>query len=150
MRLGAIVLALPVLLASCSLHREPAPSGEPVELSPYAGSCADSWVEGSLRHRREGGIDIVFSSLDTVDWPEGVGEQNIVSVQWPVGFTGVRLAGGQVAVVDASGNVAAMTGTKYRLKGSWLVIQPFGEPHPRPLVVGGFWACGDESSVIPR
>jgi hypothetical protein len=105
MRPGAIALALSVLLAGCGLYREPAPSGEPVYLPTYEGSCASGWIEGSLRGTGEGVMDMDI--LDTLDWPEGVDRQRFVSVAWPSDFTGVRLAGGEVAVVDASGNLVA-------------------------------------------
>ena len=150
MRPGAIALALSVLLAGCGLYREPAPSGEPVELSTYnAGACGDQLIEGWLRHIGQGSMDIEVWPLDTVAWPTDVAGQRFVSVMWPTGLTGVRTLGGELAVVDASGGLVAMTGRKYRLKGHWVVIQPFGEPFPLPLVLGAFQACGDGSSVIP-
>jgi len=34
---------------------------------------------------------------------------------WPVGYTGLRLAGGQVVVLDRSGNVVATTGKEYAI-----------------------------------
>lgn len=34
-------------------------------------------------------------------------------VMWPVGFTGVRLKGGEVAVIDDKGKVVATTGRRY-------------------------------------
>ena len=38
---------------------------------------------------------------------------NGMPVIWPFGFTGVRLVGGEVAVLDDAGNVIATTGKEY-------------------------------------
>jgi hypothetical protein len=55
-------------------------------------------------------------------WPasippdEGMSLAGDVAVFWPDRYTGTGLDGGELAVVDASGNVLAITGKAYRLK----------------------------------
>ena len=146
LRLSAVALALASTLAGCGLFREPAPSGEPVSLGTLGEGACVQWIEGSLRPTRDG-VDIEFTSLDTVDWPDGVDKQSSVSMMWPEGFTGVRVAGGDLAVVDGSGNLVAMTGRNYQLRGGFVTHEAPGYPGTKGI--GGFLACGEEGSVIP-
>jgi len=47
-------------------------------------------------------------------------------VRWPSGYSGVRLASSQIAVVDDTGYVAAVTGRRYRLDGNMLMSAAIG------------------------
>lgn len=146
-------VGLSVLLLGCSgaPPREPAPSGESLYLSSYGDECGGGWFEGLLRNP-EGGLTELHFSPGTVDWPERTKPQASVQVLWPENFTAVRLDGGEMAVVDGSGNVAAMTGRKYRLRGALEVGAPAGGPDfgtGEGSFLAGFRACGDPDSVIP-
>ena len=90
--------------------------------------------------------------LDTVVWPSGIeGPERFVSVRWPLDFTGVQLAGGEVAVLDGAGNVVATTGSKYQLKGQWAVVAAIGGQYfGKPPWIDGYDVCGESDSVIPK
>ena len=89
--------------------------------------------------------------LDTVVWPSGVDPERLVPVRWPLEYTGVRLAGGEVAVVDGAGQLVATTGSNYRLKGEWAVVGAIGGPlFGEPPWIDAFNVCRGSESVIPR
>lgn len=101
-RLPAI-LALALFVLGCS-----AQNGEPVELLTGVTGCyagGEHPIEGQL----------------TAD-PEYGTRFNGKAVIWPVGFTGVRLADGEVAVLNQAGNVIATTGKDYGI-----AIAPAGD-----------------------
>jgi hypothetical protein len=109
-----------------------APSGEPAELLTHEDRCYDEAVEGLLLSGRHG-----------TDFESGT---SIVSVRWPSGFSGVRV-GGEIAVLDLTGNVVATTGRHYWLRGGWLKgVDGFG----RGERAVAFMACGYPGSVIQR
>ena len=174
-------LALALCLAGCSSAAssvEPsatpsdetsvAPSGEPIGLFGYGTrgdmTCQDQLVEGSLltgvelqdrllNTPRRNPTTIEIWPLDTVVWPgpSGVDPERFVSVLWPLEYGGVRLAGGEVAVLDGAGHLVAMTGTKYRLSGEWAVIGAVGGPlFGKPPWIDGFDVCRGSESVIPQ
>jgi hypothetical protein len=139
MRRITTTLALALCLLGCGSVPPPSPpSGEPVELATYDHGCDDQAAEGLLLPHRRHGTDI---SVVADDWPSGTDMRGVVPVQWPKGFTGVRLSGGDVAVLDAAGNVVATTGRNYRLKGMWMIGAIGFEPDA-PKHVAGFRACG--------
>jgi hypothetical protein len=99
-RRSAITLALALCLLGCS-----APKGEPVDLltgieACYAGGQRPSYA-GVLAPDPEYGTQIDGRP-----------------VMWPVGYTGLRLTGGEIAVLDRSGNVVATTGRAYAISGA--------------------------------
>jgi hypothetical protein len=135
-------LALGLGLLGCSLIREPVPSGQSIELDHTGLSCNDkpNWLEGSLTAHVEvvdpllGGTDLAVTAIRIrrvdpalqVD-PDPAGFRvPVVPVTWPAAYTGVLMADRQVAVVDGSGNLVAMTGREYRLTGAVLVIAAVG------------------------
>jgi hypothetical protein len=66
-------------------------------------------------------------------------------------YTGVRLADGEVAVLDGAGHLVATTGSKYRLKGQWAVIAAVGGPlFGKPPWIDGFDVCRGSASVTPQ
>jgi hypothetical protein len=98
MRPAITTLALALWLLGCGLA---APRGEPVDLLTGVDSCyagGQQGVEGPL-----------------VADPEYGTRLNGKPVMWPVGFTGVRLVGGEVAVLDTGGKVVVTTGRRYYL-----------------------------------
>lgn len=150
-------LLLGLLLAGCGPVTEPAPSGERVQLLTNVNDCGPNWVEGVLVANSDHGTDIEVHFLQTTSSsaPDAVPSDdgsNITSVAWPSGFSGVRLTGGVVAVLDGAGKLVAKTGRKYRLKGGMAVNGPLGpDPMPPGLSgLAGFRACGDPQSVLPE
>ena len=139
----AATLALAWCLLGCGpVSLQPPPSGEPVELLTYDDRCHDQAAEGMLVPHRRHGTDISVLPSDIADdWPSGKAGLSDVPVQWPRGFTGVRLAGGEVAVLDTAGNVVATTGRNYRLRGGWM-IGTIGFEFDAPTHVAAFLACG--------
>jgi hypothetical protein len=118
-----------------------------------ADSCPDQWVEGSLRADvklkshitgtpQNNSIAIEVWPLDTVVWPSFGVQERFEAVWWPMDFGGVRLAGGEVAVMDGAGNLVAVTGRKYRLKGEWLGLGSVGGPDFPSAWIAAFYACG--------
>jgi hypothetical protein len=116
-------------------------------------SCPDQWLEGSLLADVELPNHLIGTTmdnptvievwpLDTVVWPSFVDKGRFESVWWPMDFAAVRLAGGEVAVVDGAGNLVAVTGRKYRLKGEWLVAGSIGGPNFPSRWIDAFYACG--------
>jgi hypothetical protein len=98
MRRVTTALALACSLAGCG---SAAPSGEPVQLltgvsnqACYAGG--EQGHDGQLLPDPEYGTSFDGQPL-----------------MWPEGFTAVRLAGGEVAVLDTTGKHIATTGRKY-------------------------------------
>jgi hypothetical protein len=86
-------------LAGCLLGCGSAPVGLPAPLLTGVDGCwagGETGLEGPLLVHPEYGTTFH-------DMP----------VMWPVGFTGVRLARGEVAVLDADGKVVATTGRTY-------------------------------------
>jgi hypothetical protein len=145
------VLALFLLGCSAAQVR---PSGEPVSLTKHgADFCPNQSVEGSLladvklQSHRTGASEnnstvIEVWPLDTVVWPSFGDKARFEAVWWPMDFAGVRLAGGEVAVVDGAGNLVAVTGRKYRLKGEWLGLSSIGGPDFPSTWIAAFYACG--------
>jgi hypothetical protein len=87
-------------------------------------------------------------TVEDVNDPPG---QTGPAVAWPVGYRGVRLAGGEVAVVDPADNLVAITGRRYSLKLSVGAVGAYalGNAAP-PGWIDTFNACGDVGSVIPK
>jgi hypothetical protein len=56
---------------------------------------------------------------------------------WPVGYTGVRLIGGQVAVLNAGGDLVAMTGKAYAITP----VPEVGESGRELARVGAIGVC---------
>ena len=89
-------------------------------------------------------------SPDTVDWLEPFGRQDIVAVTWPEGFRGVHV-GDDLAVVDASGGLVAVTRRTYRFRGVWFsIVAAWADGEGSYSTFGGFSACGDSGSVVPE
>ena len=152
------------------------PSGDPIELAGYGGgvmTCRGEWVEGWLRadvelHDRLLNLDfraptaIEIEPLATGAWPEpsGLGYPlRFVQVRWPaenVGeglawHSGVRLASGEVAVLNASGDLVAVTGGRYRLRGDWAMVAAIGGPwFAKGPWIDAFNVCLDSGSVVPQ
>jgi hypothetical protein len=152
------------LSAAPSTESLAAPSGEPIGIpgsDTLRDICPDDWLEGSLVADRMvevalGGTfltptAIEVGPLDRVVWPLGVHPQTVF-VRWPMDYTGVRLADGEVAVLDSAGHLVATTGRNYRLKGQWVVYGSIAGPeHPLPNGgFGGFNACSGREFVIPK
>jgi hypothetical protein len=169
-RTTAVVLAL-CLLGCSAAPSAPAsttptlapPSGAPIGVVGYGINgdmiCQDQWVEGSLRSdvelrdrllgNSQGPITIEVRPLDTVVWPPGVEPERFLAVRWPLEYTGVRLADGEVAVLDGSGEHVATTGSNYRLKGEWAVVAAIGGPlFGEPSWIDAFNVCRGSESVI--
>jgi len=94
MRRVTITLALAFLVLGCSAR-----FGDRVELLTASSGCylgGEQAAEDELLADAEYGTK--FAGMPVI---------------WPVGFTGVRLVGGEVAVVNNAGNVVATTGKKY-------------------------------------
>ena len=94
MRRVTTTLALAFLVLGCST-----PKVDPVELLTAASGCyagGEHAVEGVLRADAEYG-----TRLDARP------------IIWPPGFTGVRLVGGEIVVLNQAGDVVATTGKKY-------------------------------------
>jgi hypothetical protein len=128
-----VVFAFLWAVASCG----PAlPSGEPVRLVTHVGPCGDRVAEGQLVADPD--LGTVFQDTTST-----------LSVRWPEGFTGVRVAGGEIVVLDPAGSVVATTGKGYLLKGEWMTAATDYGSVPSPRVIA-FIACGDRDSVIPR
>ncbi len=144
MRRVITTLALALFLSGCSLIREPAPQGELVKLAQSAATCSENaWrVEGlllanaSIHDPLLGGesgaviaIDIhrakigASPELDPSTW-----QVRLAPVGWPSEYTGVLVASGEVAVVDATGNLVAMTGREYQLEGELRMEAAIGGP----------------------
>jgi len=94
MRRVIATLALALLVLGCS-----APKGDPVELLTASSGCY------------LGGEHAVEDEL--LADPEYGTRFHGRPVTWPLGFTGVRLVGGQVVVLNKGGYVVAKTGNKY-------------------------------------
>jgi len=95
-------------------------------------------------------------------WDEGNSRTDIVDVTgaspgpvgapfvaWPVGFRGVRLAGGEVGVVDPANHLVAITGRRYSLNVSIGGIGGFAD-YKGPTWVESYVLCSDLGSVIPK
>ena len=61
-------------------------------------------------------------------------------IMWPVGFTGVRETGGEVAVLNRAGKVVAMTGKRYALSPAPV---PAGDAGRLLHKINAFAAAGD-------
>jgi hypothetical protein len=169
----AIELALALFLLGCGTAPSAAPSdpvvalpsGEPVGLIGYGTNgemtCPNQWAQGSLRAdvelkdrllgNSQGPITIEIWPLDTVDWPAGIAPERFVALRWPLEYTGLRLAGGEVAVLDGAGNLVATTGTNYRLRGEWAVAGAIGGPlFGEPPWIDAFSVCRGSDSMIPQ
>jgi hypothetical protein len=178
MRRPTAILALALCLLGCgsaaSSGESAVPSGTPVGsaightpvgLVTYGRqdmTCQDhQWVEGLLRGDMElknritsssqGPITLEISRFDRVDWPATGERARFVPVYWPTEYRGVRLAGGEVAVLDGAGHVVATTGRRYRLKGEWAMEAAIGGSlFGAPPWIDSFDACRDSGSVIPE
>lgn len=153
MRWVITTLALALCLLGCGLAPEPAASGEPIQLMEWGDvGCGDEWTEGLLL------VDQTYATAISVMprpiapfqdavWPSPNNGSTILPVRWHRGFTALRLAGGEVAVLDHAGNHVVTTGRKYKLKGNWVLGNSAGDlvgpPH-----VDQFVACGDAGTVI--
>ena len=72
-------------------------------------------------------------------------------MRWPLEYTGLRLAGGEVAVLDGAGHPVATTGTSYRLKGEWAVVGAIGgDLFGEPSWIDAFNVCRGSEAVIPQ
>jgi len=103
------------------------PSGEPFGLTTDASgiSCgASAYLEGLLIPDTTYGTMVQDAKGDTT------------RVIWRMGYSALRLAGGEVVVLDRDGKVVATTGRSYRIGGQ------------NDRAFGGFWACADD--VRPR
>jgi hypothetical protein len=142
-----------------------APSGKPAGLELYGSvgntGCPDQ-LEGPLLADVKveryvwgtyDGIVIEVSPDDAGVWPEPSGVDPwpvpLVPVRWPESHRGVRLADGEVAVVNA-GRLVAMTGMNYRLKGDWAILGSIGGPKFPHEWIHGFNVCPDMGSVVPQ
>ena len=136
--LCAIAIALSLL--GC---RSPAPSGEPVKLLtgplPFdADECSnDDFVASMLL------IDVQYGTVLA-----GFLTDQRTPVMWPPGYTARRVQG-QVVVVDVAGNLVAVTGQSFGIRGNLL----FGRPEPglsayrrgvvlSPILRDMLYACG--------
>ena len=88
-------------------------SAEPISLLTHdLRGCIDMWaVEGLLVADPEHGTAIKQELLN-----ESRSNGRVLTVMWPSGFTGLRLVGGEVAVLDLAGHVVATTGRTYRIE----------------------------------
>lgn len=163
-------MALALCLLGCSsvpikIESRPAPSGASIGLVGYGidgeMACQDQSAEGLLRSdvelkdrllgNSQGPITIEIWPLDTVVWPAGVEGERFVAVRWPLEYTGVRLADGEVAVLDGAGHLVATTGSPYRLQGEWAVVGAIGGPlFGKPPWVDAFNVCRGREAVIRR
>ena len=163
--IATLVLGLGVL--GCGLIREPAPSGVSIELDHFGPTCPDkpNWVEGSLAADVSvldpilGGTTLAVTAikirrldpgLQTEPDPSGF-RVPVVPVTWPADYTGVRMASGQVAVFDATGNLVAMTGREYRVTGAVTKVAAIGgELFGKPAWLSAVTVCRRTGSVVPQ
>jgi hypothetical protein len=73
----------------------------------------------------------------------------VVAVSWPSPYRGVRLASGEVAIVDATGRLVATTGRDYRIAGLLVSVAAAGGPlfDRGESWWGGFTVCGSVSPL---
>ena len=136
--LGALAIAL--CLLGCG---SPAPSGEPVQLLTGArpfdeDECArDEYVASMLL------VDVQYGTVLA-----GFLSDQRTPVMWPPGYTARRVEG-KVVVVNEAGNVVAVTGQSYSIRGNLL----FARPEPElstyrrgvvlsPILRDMLYACG--------
>jgi hypothetical protein len=162
----AAASAAPSTLVSTAPSDEPvaAPSGKPTGLvlsDTLREYCPENWVEGLLvadvevKNGLSGHVQLAPTAIevgpaDAVAWPAGVDPQKWVLIRWPMDYSGLRMADGEVAVLDEAGHLVATTGRKYRLTGDWAV---YGSISGNPLPNGGFDgfnACRGREFVIPQ
>src|SRR6266567_5163790 len=97
MRLISTTLALAILVLGCSM-------GDPVHLMTGPSDC---YLGGEVGHegvlRADPKYGTVFDGTPVI---------------WPVGFTDIRVTGGEVAVLNEVGRVVATTGKKYGMAGA--------------------------------
>ncbi len=133
MFVAGLVLAL---VAGCSVAGPASPSlGEPVQLitgfpASGEGGCFLLGASGLLV------VDPKYGTALIDENPSQNPSGGPITVAWRRGFTGRRV-GSEVAVLDPSGKVVAMTGKRYRLDGGFVG----GETWPQLPVIGAFWAC---------
>ncbi|MEP6639252.1 MAG: hypothetical protein ABJC39_07865 [Chloroflexota bacterium] len=107
----AIVLAIawvgcgPWFGASVALRTSVGPGGVANGNGSYTVGCYTSGTQGDLVADPNGVAIVGKSGTRTM-------------VVWPAGFTG-RQFGGEIAILDRSGNVVARTGTKVYLEGGY-------------------------------
>jgi hypothetical protein len=97
MRTMTATLALAMCLLACT------PSGDPVELLTGVEACY------------AGGQQPSYAGVLVPDQEYGTRIDGKGPVMWPVGYTGLRLRTGEIAVLDRSGNVVATTGKAYAI-----------------------------------
>ena len=170
-------LALALFLLGCGSVDNPtprstelpsAPPGEPIDMIGYGTRgdmvCRDQWIEGSLLagvavqdrlvHRWDTyPTTIDVWPLDSIAWPSPLGfaPERFVPIRWPLEYTGLQLADGEVAVLDGAGEVLATTGRGYRLKGEWAVVGAVGGPlFGKGAWIDGFNVCRGSDAVIAQ
>jgi hypothetical protein len=165
-----LVCLLVLCLGGCGVSLGPALSGDPA--APPSGKpfrlggifpdppCQDQWVEGALRpdvlipasYIGDGGkgMAIEVDRQEYLAEPSGVDPVRFVPIYWPFEYTGLRLAGDEVAVLDGAGHLVATTGSRYRLKGQWRVLGSIGGPKFPYSWIDGFVVCPDSGSLIPE
>lgn len=170
MRRVTTILAIALFLLGCSSvaaptdEPMPAPAGKAIDVARYGDGvgmrCRDA-VEGPLQADVEveqyvggySGIVVEVSPNEAGVWPEPSGVDPwpvpLVPVHWPMDYTGVRLANGEVAVVNGAGHLVATTATSYRLKGDWSILGSVGGPKFPHSWINGFNVCPDSGSVEP-
>jgi len=97
------------------------------------------------------GIAIEVAPLDTgaLPAPPGVDPLEVVGVSWPAGYSGLRQADGEIALLDGAGRLVAMTGRSYQFEGEWVLGGSTGGPiFPRDFIMG-FSVCDRSGSVTP-
>jgi len=161
MRRLATTLALTLFLLGCgSVPPPPPPSGEPIYLpvhgtENYCEGRADSPGGMSAWLRADADVfdPIMNTSNRTVTalelltpQPSGVGypAQVFIAASWPSEYKGVRLADGEIAVLDGAGSLVATTGRKYRVDGLSISVAPVGGPlfGKEFSWIGAFIVCG--------
>ena len=134
MRRVTNILGLALFLLGCSLMPGPVTlltgGGEACHAGPQA------TVEGVLIADPQSGTAVNVERSES-EWGVMPAVGSIVRVIWPTDYTGRRLFGGEVEVLDASDQVVATTGRKVVLGQQ----ASFGETD------GAFAACG--GSEVP-
>ena len=114
MRGFATSVAVALFLLGCS-----APKGEPIELLTGGGEGCypgpSPTLQGPLLVDPEFGTAIKVESSHTTYPFRMEPNGTVLPVMWPTSYTGLRLAGGEVAVLNREGKVVAKTGGRYAI-----------------------------------